>query len=69
MIKHIQVEVKSYPQENLDFYIATLSVEGKYIIASKGEVLDTVMSDIYGEVATITRDFTSRGFKVEVIEV
>lgn len=68
MTKHILVEVRNYPQDNLDFYIATIYVENKYIISSKGELLETVMSDIYGELSEIIRDFTGRGFTVEIKE-
>jgi len=71
MVKTLVVRV-SYSDGDEDFYIATLynldGGEETYIISSKGQGLDSVMSSIYSEVGRIARDFTSRGFEVRIIE-
>ena len=72
MIKTLVVRVSNFPDGDEDFYLATLynldGGEEVYIISSKGEDLDRVMSSIYAEVGEIARDFTSRGFEVRIIE-
>ena len=72
MIKTLVVRVSNFPDGDKDFYIATLynldGGEETYIISSKGQGLDSVMSSIYSEVGRIARDFTSRGFEVRIIE-
>jgi len=72
MVKILVIRVSNFPEGDKNFYIATLyhlyRGEEVYIISSKGEGLDSVMSSIYSEVGRIARDFTSRGFEVKIIE-